>query len=54
MEYFSTVPCKVDAFQSNEAACTVLFGGSDKVATPTQEDICRDLEQSDDKVCGKS
>eukprot|EP00615_Pteridomonas_danica_P000322 CAMPEP_0114361378 /NCGR_PEP_ID=MMETSP0101-20121206/24679_1 /TAXON_ID=38822 ORGANISM="Pteridomonas danica, Strain PT" /NCGR_SAMPLE_ID=MMETSP0101 /ASSEMBLY_ACC=CAM_ASM_000211 /LENGTH=961 /DNA_ID=CAMNT_0001506305 /DNA_START=27 /DNA_END=2912 /DNA_ORIENTATION=- len=40
---------EVDAFQLNEASCTVLFGG-DKAATPSQEDICTDLEGTDDKL----
>ena len=41
---------EVDAFQQLESSCTVLFGGADKHASPAQEDICRDLESSDDQV----
>eukprot|EP00614_Pseudopedinella_elastica_P006800 CAMPEP_0172593566 /NCGR_PEP_ID=MMETSP1068-20121228/12783_1 /TAXON_ID=35684 /ORGANISM="Pseudopedinella elastica, Strain CCMP716" /LENGTH=961 /DNA_ID=CAMNT_0013391161 /DNA_START=28 /DNA_END=2913 /DNA_ORIENTATION=- len=41
---------EVDAFQSTDAACTVLFGRSDKSGSPTQEDICRDLESPNDEV----
>jgi len=48
----SPLCAQVDAFQANEVNCTVLFGGTDKIATPTQEEICRDLEASDDKVHG--
>ena len=41
---------QVEAFQAHETSCTVLFGGADKYATPSQEDICKDLEGTDDKV----
>jgi hypothetical protein len=41
---------QVDAYQATDTACTVLFGFTDKQASPSQEDICRDLEQTDDSV----
>jgi hypothetical protein len=41
---------QVEGFQAHETSCTVLFGGADKYATPSQEDICKDLEGTDDKV----
>jgi coatomer subunit beta len=40
---------EVDAFQTTEASCTVLFGVNDKATTPSQDEICKDLETSDDK-----
>jgi hypothetical protein len=41
---------QIDAFQLNEASCTVLFGFNDKTASPPQEEICADLEGNNDKV----
>ncbi len=41
---------QVDAYHTTEAYCTVLFGVNDKATTPSQEEICRDLETGDDKV----
>jgi hypothetical protein len=43
---------QVEGFQAHETSCTVLFGGTDKYASPSQEDICKDLEGNDDKVSG--
>jgi len=41
---------EVDAYQATDTACTVLFGFTDKQASPSQEEICADLEQTDDKI----